>query len=193
MLTLRQSKGQPTNEHAHCTILLSSPSRRAAAEAERIKVQKRVREMREGIEPGKTQRFNRAMVYKMIRPLAEFHQDYRTIEEVIIDSTTLEAAARVCFSEVQSPGKFHTHPSYLDGLAQSSGFVMNCNDDADLDREVFVNHGWKSLQVYEPLRPDAHYSTFVQMVEGESRMYEGDMIVMDGDTVVATFQGVVVS
>lgn len=152
-----------------------------------------MREMREGLEPGKTQRFNRAMVYKMIRPLAEFHQDYRTIEEVIIDSKTLEAAGRVCFSEVQSPGKFHTHPSYLDGLAQSSGFVMNCNDDADLDREVFVNHGWKSLQLYEPLRPDAHYTTFVQMVEGESRMFEGDMIVMDGDTVVATFQGVVVS
>jgi thioesterase domain-containing protein/acyl carrier protein len=152
-----------------------------------------MREMREGLEPGKTQRFNRAMVYKTIRPLAEFHQDYRTIEEVIIDSKTLEAAGHVCFSEVQSPGKFHTHPSYLDGLAQSSGFVMNCNDDADLDREVFVNHGWKSLQLYEPLRPDAHYTTFVQMVEGESRMFEGDMIVMDGDTVVATFQGVVVS
>ncbi|KAJ5358433.1 uncharacterized protein N7496_010846 [Penicillium cataractarum] len=185
------SKGQPTNEHAHCTILLSSPTRRPAAEKDRAKIQKRVQEMRQGLEPGKTQRFNRAMVYKMIRPLAEFHQDYRTIEEVIIDSKTLEAAGRVCFSEVQSPGKFHTHPSYLDGLAQSSGFVMNCNDDADLDREVFVNHGWKSLQLYEPLRPDAHYSTFVQMAEGDSRMYEGDMIVMDGDTVVATFQGVV--
>jgi hypothetical protein len=70
---------------------------------------------------------------------------------------------------------------------------MNCNDDADLDTEVFVNHGWKGLQLYEPLRPDAHYSTYVQMVEGESRMFEGDMIVLDGDTVVASFRGLVVS
>lgn len=149
--------------------------------------------MRTGLEPGTTQRFNRAMVYKMIRPLAEFHQDYRTIEEVLIDSKTLEASGTVCFSEVQAPGKFHTHPSYLDGLAQSSGFVMNCNDDADLDKEVFVNHGWKGLQLYEPLRPDAHYTTFVQMVEGDSRMYEGDMIILDGDKVVASFRGLVVS
>ncbi|KAK9859262.1 hypothetical protein MYU51_016431 [Penicillium brevicompactum] len=185
------SKGEPTIEHSHCTILLSSPSRRAALEAERTAVQKRMRDMRVGLEPGTTQRFNRAMVYKMIRPLAEFHQDYRTIEEVLIDSKTLEASAKVCFSEVQAPGKFHTHPSYLDGLAQSSGFVMNCNDDADLDKEVFVNHGWKGLQLYEPLRPDAHYSTFVQMVEGESRMFEGDMIILDGDKVVASYRGLV--
>ncbi|CAG8244814.1 unnamed protein product [Penicillium olsonii] len=185
------SKGEPTIEHSHCTILLASPSRRAALEAERSAIQKRMQEMRAGLEPGTTQRFNRAMVYKMIRPLAEFHQDYRTIEEVLINSHTLEASGKVCFSEVQAPGKFHTHPSYLDGLAQSSGFVMNCNDEADLDKEVFVNHGWKGLQLYEPLRPDAHYTTFVKMVEGESRMYEGDMIVLDGDTVVATYNGLV--
>ncbi|KAJ5996959.1 hypothetical protein N7522_008619 [Penicillium canescens] len=185
------SKGEPTIEHSHCTILLSSPSRRAALEAKRTDIQKRMREMRDGLEPGITQRFNRAMVYKMIRPLAEFHRDYRTIEEVVIDSQSLEASGKVCFSEVQAPGKFHTHPSYLDGLAQSSGFVMNCNDDADLDTEVFVNHGWKGLQLYEPLRPDAHYTTYVQMVEGESRMFEGDMIVLDGDTVVASFRGLV--
>ncbi|CAG8212597.1 unnamed protein product [Penicillium salamii] len=185
------SKGEPTIEHSHCTILLSSPSHRASLEAERASIQKRMSEMRAGLEPGTTQRFNRAMVYKMIRPLAEFHQDYRTIEEVLIDSKTLEASGKVCFSEVQAPGNFHTHPSYLDGLAQSSGFVMNCNDDADLDKEVFVNHGWKGLQLYEPLRPDAHYNTFVRMVEGESRMFEGDMIVLDGDTVVASYKGLV--
>lgn len=149
--------------------------------------------MRKGLEPGITQRFNRTMVYKMISPLAQFHTEYRGIDEVIIDTNTLEASSRVCFSDVKATGEFHTHPAYIDGLSQSSGFVMNCNDGNDLDREVFVNHGWKSLQLFEKLRPDRTYSTYVRMVEKANRMFEGDMLVFDGDIVVANYEGLVVS
>jgi iterative type I PKS product template protein len=150
-------------------------------------------DMRKGLESGKTQRFNRVMVYKMISPLAQFHENYRAIDEVIIDSTTLEACSRVNFKDVKAAGTFNTHPAYIDGLTQSGGFVMNCNDGNDLDREVFVNHGWNSFQLYEPLSAQKNYTTFVRMFEKESRMYEGDVTVFEGDKIVASYSGIVVS
>lgn len=133
------------------------------------------------------------MVYKMISPLAQFHADYKAIDEVIIDSKTLEATSRVNFKDVKAMGTFHTHPAYIDGLTQSGGFVMNCNDGNDLDVEVFVNHGWKSLQLYERLSVEKTYTTFVQMFEKEGKMFEGDVTVFDGDKIVASYQGIVVS
>ena len=133
------------------------------------------------------------MVYKMISPLAQFHQDYRAIDEVIIDSNTLEACSRVHFKDVKAAGTFNTHPAYIDGLTQSGGFVMNCNDNNNLDDEVFVNHGWKSFQIYEPLTADKCYSTFFQMFEKEGRMYEGDVTIFDSDKIAASYKGIVVS
>jgi iterative type I PKS product template protein len=186
------AQGGTPQEHSHCTIQFTDRSGVAELEKKRAEIQQRAAAMRKSPESGKTQRFNRTMVYKMIGPLAKFHRDYQGIDEVIIDSNTLEAASRVNFKDVKVGGTFHTHPAYIDGLTQSAGFVMNCNDHNDLDVEVFVNHGWKSLQLYESLSPEKTYSTWLQMVEAPNRMYEGDIVIYDGDAVVASYQGIVV-
>lgn len=185
-------QGKAVGEHSHCTIKFTDRSRVNELSKKREGTQLQMSAMRKTLEDGTTQRFNRVMVYKMISPLAQFHQDYRAIDEVIINSNTLEASSRVNFKDVKAEGNFHTHPAYIDGLTQSGGFVMNCNDNNDLDVEVFVNHGWKSLQLYEELSADKTYSTWVQMFEKENRMYEGDVTVYDGSTIVASYRGIVV-
>lgn len=70
---------------------------------------------------------------------------------------------------------------------------MNANDKSNLDVEVFVNHGWESFQIFEELSPTKKYETHVVMSEGAGKMWYGDILVLDGDTVVASFKGIAVS
>ncbi|KAL4940986.1 hypothetical protein BDV06DRAFT_223588 [Aspergillus oleicola] len=127
------------------------------------------------------------MVYRAIRPLAKFHADYRGIDEVLLNSNTLEAASRLSFGAVKRGGQFNTHPAIIDSLTQSCGFTMNCNDYSDLDREVFMNHGWRNFQIFEPLDFEKVYYTYTQMSEGKDKLWHGDVVVFDGDRVVAFF------
>ena len=123
-------------EHATCEIHFIDRSRVKLLENSTREVKHRMSVMRKTLESGETQRFNRVMVYKMIGPLAQFHRDYQPLDEVIIDSNTLEVASQVNFKGVHAAGTFFTHPAYIDGLTQAGGFVMNCNDSNDLAVEV---------------------------------------------------------
>ena len=132
------------------------------------------------------------MVYRAIRPLARFHDDYRAIDEIVLNSKTLEASSLVSFGSVKRDGNFHTHPAIIDSLTQSCGFTMNCNDSTDLDVEVFMNHGWGSFQVFEPIDFEKQYITYTRMVEGEDKLWHGDVVIFDGERVVAYFGQVAV-
>jgi iterative type I PKS product template protein len=149
--------------------------------------------MREGVGGGKTFRFNRSMAYKIVESLAQFHPDYRGVDEVILDNDTMEALCSINFGTVKKGGIFHTHPGYIDGLTQSGGFVMNANDNTDLGVEVFVNHGWKSFQLFEKISPEKTYHTHVRMFEDVGKMWKGDVIVFEGDRIAASVKGVIVS
>ena len=143
--------------------------------------------LRDGIATGATARFNRPMVYRAIRPLARFHEDYRAIDEIVLNSNTLEASSQLSFGSVKREGTYHTHPAIIDSLTQTCGFTMNCNDGTDLDQEVFMNHGWGSFQIFEPLDFDKKYTTYTRMSEGTDKLWHGDVVILDGETVVASF------
>lgn len=150
-------------------------------------VKDKMQALRDGVTTEKSARFNRPMVYRAIRPLARFHDDYRAIDEIILNSNTLEASSRLSYGSVKRGGNFHTHPAIIDSLTQSCGFTMNCNDSTDLDNEVFMNHGWGSFQIFEPIDFDKVYTTYTRMSEGEDKLWHGDVVVFDGDKVVAYF------
>ena len=143
--------------------------------------------LRDGIATGATARFNRPMAYRAIRPLARFHDDYRAIDEIVLNSNTLEASSQLSFGSVKRDGTYHTHPAIIDSLTQSCGFTMNCNDATDLDVEVFMNHGWGSFQIFEPLDFEKTYKTYTRMSEGADKLWHGDVVIFDGDEVVAYF------
>lgn len=143
--------------------------------------------LRVGITSGATARFNRPMVYRAIRPLARFHDDYRAIDEIVLNSKTLEASSHLSFGTVRRGGNFHTHPALIDSLTQSCGFAMNCNDDTDLDVQVFMNHGWGSFQMFEPMDFEKEYTTYTRMEEGADKLWHGNVVIFDGDRVIAYF------
>ncbi|KUI67140.1 Conidial yellow pigment biosynthesis polyketide synthase [Cytospora mali] len=183
------SKGQ-IQEHARCVICFRDRWYQCKLQQEANDTKEKMQALRQGIASETTARFNRAMVYRMIRPLAHFHADYRAIDEVVLNSNTLEASSRVSFGSVKrsKDDRFHTHPAIIDALTQSCGFTMNCNDGCDLDVEVFMNHGWGSFQIFEEIDFEKAYTTYTRMVEGKDHIWHGDVVVFDGEKVVAAFQ-----
>lgn len=149
--------------------------------------------LRHSVGTGNAFKFSNPMVYRMVSSLAKFHPDYRSVDEIILDSSNMEASSQVSFAKVKQEGSFHTHPALIDALSQSAGFVMNANDSSNLEEEVFVNHGWKNFQLFERVSDDKHYDTYVKMVESDRNTWVGDVLVFDGPKIVATFGGMTVS
>ena len=179
-------------EHARCIVRFQDRSLQKALQNDAMEVKRKMQALRDGIAIGDSARFNRPMVYRMIRPLARFHDDYRAIDEVVLNSKTFEASSKLSFGSVKRGGDFHTHPAIIDALSQSCGFAMNGNDSTDLDIEVFMNHGWGSFKIFEPIDFDKEYTTYTRMHEGINKLWHGDVVVFDGDNVVASFQQVTV-
>ena len=186
------AKGRPNAVHAQSIIRFCDECLRKKLQRTMADTQERIERLQASLENGEAERFNRCMVYKMIRPLAQFHQDYKTLSKVVLNSQTLEAASKVDLKDVRAEGQYHTHPGYIDGLTQSGGFTMNCNDANDLDVEVFVNHGWASFQMFEPIDQSLEYQTYIQMFEGKDRMFRGDLLVFSEQKIIASYKGICV-
>jgi iterative type I PKS product template protein len=137
-----------------------------------------------------TSRFNGSMSYRLVSALAEFNPDYHCIDDVLYDSDAYEAACRVSFGQMKKGGNFHTNPAAVDGLTQSAGFVMNANNNTNLETDVFVNHGWNDFQLFERIRDDCQYSTHVKMRQGEEQLWTGDIAIFEGERAVGLVQGV---
>lgn len=183
---------QKLQEHSRCTVRFSEKSSIERKQATKDMIKARIRQLHLDTASGASARFNKPMVYRMIRPLARFHQDYRAIKEVILNSNTLEATSKLHFGDIKWDGVFHTHPAVIDALTQSCGFAMNCNDFTDLDQDVYMNHGWGAFEIYCKLQADKEYTTYTCMKEGQSSIWYGDVTILDGEEIVATFERIAV-
>ncbi|KAJ5150806.1 type I iterative polyketide synthase [Penicillium canariense] len=178
-----------TIQHARCRIRFSDKSVFNSLAKDVSAVRTHIGAMRENSCKGAIFRFNGPMAYNMVQALAEFHPDYRCIDETILDNETLEAASMVSFGDVKKGGNFHTHPGFIDGLTQSGGFVMNANTKTNLGVEVFVNHGWDSFQLYERVTDDRQYQTYIQMKPAEANQWKGDVVILSGDRLIGSLKG----
>jgi hypothetical protein len=141
-----------------------------------------------------TFRFKAAMIYKMIGQLADFDSKYRGLVDITLDNDALEAAGTISFNGIANEGKWHTSPAYLDALSQLGGFVMNANEGVDLEKEVFINHGWGALQLFERIDPERTYRSYVKMREDKDKLWLGDVAILDDQMkLVGVVQNVSVS
>lgn len=183
---------QSLRQHSHCKIHFRDRSSALAALLDTCAQpsKDRVEALGKAVGTGLAYRFSKSMIYKVVGSLAQFSPDYRQVDEIVLNSETMEASSKIDFSGLKSDGSFHTHPAAIDALSQSAGFIMNGNDAADLETEVFVNHGWKSFQLFENISRSKHYTTYCAMRRGPTKSWEGDCIVFDGDVIVAWFGGI---
>lgn len=180
-----QRRNKP-QQHAQCTIAFSENE--IMQHIEQLDMagsyRKLVQTLRQGIAAHRTVRFTRNMMYRMISSLAEFHPDHKLVEDIVLDSQTHEATARVSFGQLlaedgKHAGAFHTHPGVVDALTQPAGFALNGADTTELDKEVYINHGWGSFFLFEPLKLTKAYTVYVHMTEGKDHIWYGDIVVLD--------------
>ncbi|KAE8371763.1 beta-ketoacyl synthase [Aspergillus bertholletiae] len=139
----------------------------------------------------RVQKFTGKTGYNLVSSLASYDAEYMGVSSVLLDSARLEAVATVKFNNPRTDGVYHMNPYLIDNLGQPALFIMNANDQADLSKEVFVNHGWKSLHFYKPLSIKHTYRSYVRMSGPDTDgLYGGDMVVFEGTEVVAVYKGI---
>ena len=186
--------GKVDTKHAWCTVRFANKSQLQSLQKKVPEFQARIRRLRDGTMNGQFVKYNRTAGYKLMSSVAHFHPDYKLLDNLVLDEATLEACSQLTFDRIQSQGTFYAHPAAVDAITQVGGFAMNAKDSTDLDVDVYVNHGWESFQIYEPLDKGIVYETYCQMVpDKKGDLVHGDTIVMNGDKVVAFFKGLSVS
>lgn len=174
----------PDRAQAHAAVMARAQPILARMEdmAARVHSDERVQKM-----TGKTG-------YQLVSSLAGYDPEYMGVSAVLLDSGNLEAVATVNFDKQpkKPAGTFHVNPYLIDNFGQPALFIMNANDQADLSKEVFVNHGWTSLHFYKPVSLEATYRSHVRMQGPDADgLYNGDMVVFDSDDeVVALYSGI---
>lgn len=142
---------------------------------------------------GNLMRYNKRSGYRLMSRVADFGSDYKLLEDLILDDSTLEATCIMNFATVAPGGSFAAHPGCVDALTQVGGFAINARECMNLDVEVFISHGWEGLQLFEELKTDRKYETYVKMYADGNEFYRGDTVVMDQGKLVAFIKGVTVS
>lgn len=178
------SDGKLDTAHASCTV-------RFCTESQLKTLRKKVPEYRAAIQRLKARSSNLSKYsgkrgYKLMSSLASFHPDYKLLDSVILDEEANEATCIVRCDGCQDLGNYMAHPAYIDAFMQLSSFSMNAKDDTHLDEHVFTNHGWGSLQIYKELQKGVSYEIYTKMTQTKDHAH-GDVIVLDGDEVVAFF------
>ncbi|KAF4429939.1 beta-ketoacyl synthase [Fusarium austroafricanum] len=176
------SNGGVIEQHANCQIrFVDVEATRLSLERSASEARARMKALQAQVgEGGNTFRFSKAMIYKMIGQLADFDPKYRGLSAATLDSDALEAVGIISFKDIPNKGEWFSNPAYLDAISQLGGFVMNANEGVDLDKELFVNHGWGSMKLLIPmLDPNNTYYTHVKMSEGTDGLWTGDVIIFD--------------
>lgn len=180
-----QSNGKVTQQHATCSVRFAElQAIKSQLEEAAFKARDRIHALADkSREPeSNTFRFSSTMIYKMVGQLADFAPKYRGLNAITLDNDALEAAGTISFrnTKADEADRWFANPAYLDAFSQLGGFVMNANEGVDLDKELFVNHGWGSMRLFKTqLDANATYHSYVKMHEDKDNLWMGDVLIFD--------------
>ena len=185
-LSFSSGDGKEKVEHATCQVVFGS-SEICLAEWERnaYLIQSRIDWLRDAERQGNAHKVGRGLAYKLFAALVDYDKKYRGMEEVILHSENMEATSKVVFQTTEKDGNFMCSPYWIDSVAHISGFIVNGSDATNSQENVYISHGWESLQVAEPFRQDKTYRSYVRMQSRPGKIMAGDVWVFDGDRIVA--------
>lgn len=144
----------------------------------------------QGADPGRYKKVNREQAYKAFSSLVKYDEKYHGMKEVILDSKNFEATSLIEFRATRSDGNFEVNPYWIDNITHLSGFVLNASDAVDSKKQVYISHGWESLQMMRPLSARRSYRNHVKMHQGPRQTMVGDVYVFDEEDMVALVKGV---
>ena len=185
-LSFSSGEGKDKVEHATCQVVFGN-SEKCLAEWERnaYLIQSRIDWLRDAEKQGNAHKVGRGLAYKLFAALVDYGKKYRGMEEVILHSENMEATSKVVFQTTEKDGNFMCSPYWIDSVAHISGFIVNGSDATNSQENVYISHGWESLQVAEPFSQDKTYRSYVRMQPRPGKIMAGDVWVFDGDRIVA--------
>ncbi|KAG9246027.1 BcPKS12, polyketide synthase [Calycina marina] len=189
-LVFTTGQGEDKVEHATCKVLFDTSTKCLSDWAKNAYlIQSRVNWLQEAGQQGKAHKIGRGLAYKLFAALVDYNQKYRGMEEVILHSENMEATARVKFQTTEKDGSFMCSPFWIDSVAHISGFIVNGSDATNSIENVYISHGWESLQFAEPLVADKTYRSYVKMQSQPGKIMAGDVYIFDGERIVACVGG----
>ncbi|KAL2012344.1 hypothetical protein VTN00DRAFT_5062 [Thermoascus crustaceus] len=151
-------------------------------------VRSRVASLHKGVDEGEVHKMKRGIVYKLFASLVDYNSKYQGMQEVVLDSSELEATAKVSF-QAEDEG-FYFNPCWIDSLGHIAGFIMNGNDNVQSKNQVFVNHGWDAMRCATKFTKGKTYQSYNKMQLASGTMYVGDTYILEEGKIVAIFEGV---
>jgi monodictyphenone polyketide synthase len=139
---------------------------------------------------GKANRFSRNMAYTLFASnLVDYAEKYRGMQSVVMHD--LEGFADVQLTTKES-GVWTVPPYFIDSVAHLAGFIMNCSDAMDTQKNYCVTPGWNSMQFAKPLVPGAKYRSYVKMIQTAENptVYFGDVYIMQDNVIVGMVGGI---
>ncbi|KKA30712.1 hypothetical protein TD95_004441 [Thielaviopsis punctulata] len=185
-ISFTTGEGDKKTEHAHCKVEYGDAAD-YLDEFDKVSylIRSRIEHLQKAEMEGKASKIGRGLAYKLFSALVDYSPRYRGMEEVILDSDTCEATAKVVFKTTPEDGNFFFNPYWIDSCCHISGFIINGSDAIDSREQVYISHGWGSLRLPEKLDPSKPYRSYIRMqpVKG-SKVMAGDCYIFDGDRIV---------
>ena len=139
---------------------------------------------------GKANRFSRNMAYTLFASnLVDYAEKYRGMQSVVMHE--LEGFADVQLTTKES-GVWTVPPYFIDSVAHLAGFIMNCSDVMDTQKNYCVTPGWNSMRFAKPLVAGAKYRSYVKMIPTveDPTIYLGDVYIMQDNVIVGKVGGI---
>jgi iterative type I PKS product template protein len=185
-LVFHTAHGGKKVEHAHCKVYYGNHDEwQDEFDRASYLIKSRVDFLMEAEKRGAASKIGRGLAYKLFSALVDYNARYRGMEEVILDSTTCEATAKIRFQTTDQDGNFYFSPYHIDSACHISGFIINGTDAVDSRERVFISHGWGSMRFTEIPNANKEYRSYIRMqpVKG-TEMMAGDAYIFDGDKII---------
>jgi iterative type I PKS product template protein len=141
------------------------------------------------LETGAAHKVLRGMAYKLFKALVTYADNYRGMEEVILDGKQTEATAQVQFQTTAADGNFLCSPYWIDSLCHLSGFIVNASDHLDSENSVYISHGWGSVKISKQLSPEKKYRSYVRMQPAPGNISVGDVYIFEDQEIIGVVTG----
>nr|AAO60166.1 polyketide synthase I [Endoconidiophora resinifera] len=191
-ISFTTGEGAKKTEHAYLKVMYGNASE-WLDEFEKVNylIKSRIEYLQRAEFEGRASKIGRGLAYKLFNALVDYSPRYQGMDEVILDSDTCEATAKVVFKTKPDDGNFFFNPYWIDSCCHISGFILNGSDAIDSREQVYISHGWGSLRLPEQLDPSKTYRSYIRMqpVKG-SKVMAGDCYIFDGDRIVGMCQDI---
>jgi len=185
-LVWHTGEGSKKAEHAHCKVYYGNPDDwQSEFDRAAYLIKSRIDFLKQAEKLGTASKIGRGLAYKLFSALVDYAPRYRGMDEVILDSATCEATAKIRFQTTEQDGTFYFSPYHIDSVCHISGFIINGTDAVDSREQVYISHGWGSMRFTEIPDANKEYRSYIRMQKmKDSKMMVGDAYVFDGDRII---------